>query len=115
MKSRHQKEARQEQSRKRKSFLPTLIATVLFWLLLVLLVNLFSPDNWIAVLIFFIILLIALLFTCSVVLGSGRRGLISAIGLTIFVILRYFGVGNVLNFLLIFGICASIEIYLLKR
>jgi hypothetical protein len=48
-------------------------------------------------------------------LANTRRGLISSGSLTLFLILRYFGIGNLINFLLIFGLAIATEVYFSKN
>jgi hypothetical protein len=40
-----------------------------------------------------------------------KRGLVTTCGITLFLILRYFGLGNILNFILIMGVAISLEMY----
>jgi len=106
---------RQKQTKLRKNFFPTLIITIIFWALLALLIYFVDPYSWGAVSAFFIILFFSLLFTFSIIFAHSRRGAVAAFGLTFFSVLRYFGIGNILNFTLIFGVCFAFEFYLSKR
>jgi len=105
------KEKRKQQVLKRKNFLPTLLITVLLWLLLAGLVYFVDPGNFAAVPVFFVLLFTALLFTFSLLFTNTRRGLIGSVSLSIFFVLAYLGVGNILNLLLIVAIAVSIELY----
>jgi hypothetical protein len=96
---------------KRKNFLPTLLVTLLFWLVLAGLINFTDPDTIFAVPIFFILVFACVLFTFSLIFASSRRGLIAAIVVTLFLGLSYLGVGNLLNLILIVAIAVSIELY----
>jgi hypothetical protein len=100
---------------KRKNFLPTLIVTIFLWLTLGGIVYFLEPDTFGILPLFFILVFFSLLFTFSIIFSQTRRGFLTALGLTLFLILRYFGIGNVLNFLLIAGILITFEIYLSKR
>ncbi len=109
------KDIRKEQIRKRKNFLPTLIITIFLWLLLSGVIYFVEPDSFGAMPLFFLITFLALLFTFATVFANTRRGAITAAGLTIFLFLRYLGVGNIINLLLIAGLGITIELYLLKH
>lgn len=70
-----------------------------------------DPDWFGAIYVFFAVLFFALLFTFSTLLANTRRGFIFSFASTLFLLLRYFGVGNLLNLGLIFGIALALEIY----
>ncbi len=97
--------------KKRKNFLPTLIITTTLWLTIIALVYLVSPTNYTAVPLFFVFLFFALLFTFSLVLANARRGFIISVGIVFFLVLRYLGVGHVVNLLLITAVAITIEYY----
>lgn len=105
------RDVRKKEVRLRKNFFPTLIITLLLWTAISGLVYFVEPDTLGAIPTFFILLFLALLLTFSTLFANSRRGIIATIGLTLFLILRYLGVGNILNFLLILGLGIVIEIY----
>lgn len=105
------RKSRKEQVLKRKNFLPTLILTILFWLLLGALVYFVDPGTFGVVPLFFITFFVALLFTFSLIFANSRRGLITSISLTLFLILLFLGVGNYLNLILIVAIAIATELY----
>ncbi len=100
---------------KRKNFLPTLIVTLFLWLTLGGVVYFLEPDTFGLLPLFFVLAFFAFLFTFSIIFSQTRRGFLTALGLTLFLILRYFGIGNVLNFILIAGILVTIEFYFSRR
>ena len=106
--------ALKEKRKKRKNFFPTLVAIFITWGLIAFIVYFIEPEAFGAVPLFFLTVFFALLLTFSTLFANSRRGVISATSLALFLILRFFGVGNILNFLLIFGIAASIEYYFTK-
>lgn len=108
------KKRRKSQILKRKNFLPTLLLTILLWGLLCGLIYFIDPDTFAAVPFFFVLIFSCLLFTFSLVFAGGRRGLIGSIAITLFLILAYLGIGNILNLLLIVAIAIAIEIYLAR-
>ncbi len=106
------KDRRKKEIKKRKSFLPTLILTITLWGALFFIVYFTNPENFGLVPLFFILLFLATLFTASIIFANLRRGLMVASGITFFAVLRFFGVGNIINFLLIVGILISLESYI---
>jgi hypothetical protein len=96
---------------KRKNFLPTLIVTLLLWLATASLIYFIDPQTFGAVPIFFVAVFTSLLFTFSLIFAESRRGLIAAIALTLFLLLAYLGVGNLLNLALIIAIAIVTELY----
>jgi len=100
---------RKEQILKRKNFLPSLVFTVLIWILLFGVVYFIDPFTFGALIIFFILFFFATLFTSSLLLGNTRRGLLTSASLSLFLLLRYFGIGNILNFLIIMALAIVIE------
>jgi hypothetical protein len=109
------KTARQKRIKLRKNFFPTLAVTLLLWAALAGLVYFVEPDAPLALIAFFILVFLALLFTFSTVFANSRRGLIATLALVVFLLLRYLGVGNILNFLLIAGVAVTIELYFWKK
>lgn len=102
---------RKEQVLKRKNFLPTLLLTILFWILLGALVYFVSPQMFGVIPLFFVTFFTAILFTASLIFANSRRGLVVSISLTIFALLLYLGVGNLLNLGLILAIAVCVELY----
>jgi len=107
--------ARQKEVKLRKNFLPTFIITLLLWIGIAGVIYFVDPYSTGAIIIFSLVAFFALFFIFSIIFMSSRRGLLTAAGFVLFLILRYFGVGNWLNFLLIMGICLIIEIYFSKK
>jgi hypothetical protein len=102
---------RKGRQRKRKNFLPTLIITVTLWLTTLALIFFVTPTNYAAIPLFFVLLFFALLFTFSLILANARRGLIASTGITFFLLLRYLGVGHIVNLLLIVAVVITVEYY----
>ena len=109
------KARRKEQNLKRKNFLPTLLLIILLWLLLFGLIYFVDPTLFGALPAFFILVFASLLFTFSLIFANSRQGLILTSAITIFLILSYLGVGNILNVLLLSGVAISIELYLARK
>jgi len=100
-----------EQILKRKNFLPTLLVTVLLWLLLGALVYFVDPQTFGVIPLFFVTVFVSFLFMFSLIFANSRRGLIISISLSLYILLMYLGVGNILNLILIVAIAACIELY----
>lgn len=109
------KNLRKDQILKRKNFLPTLVVTVLLWLMLAGLIYFVDPDTVLAVPLFFVIIFLAILFTSSLLFANSRRGLITSSSIFLFLILSYLGVGNILNLILLVAIAVTIELYFGSR
>ena len=58
---------------------------------------------------FFLLFVPACFFSLSLVLGNTKRGLLTTVGLAVFLVLRIYELGNVLNFLLIAGIVVAVD------
>jgi len=65
--------------------------------------------------LFFLNLFLALFFTLAVFLANSRKGFIVTLGIIIFLILRLFGLGNLLNALLIIATIFSLEYYFTRE
>lgn len=107
--------ARKKEVKLRKSFLPTFVITFLLWVGTFGIVYFVDPYKRGAVALFFLSVFFALFFTFSIVFINSRRGLLTSLGVTIFIILRYFGLGNILNLFLITGICIALDLYFSKK
>ena len=105
------KDRRKKEIKNRKSFLPTLAVTIFLWLTLGFLIYFVSPDFVLSIPLFFLITFSCLFFTFSIIFANSRTGLVISLAATFFIILRYFGVGNILNALLLTGLAIAIEIY----
>ena len=108
---------RQKLSHRRKNYLPTFVLIVVLWGLLALTLVYVEPELIKDVLIpgvylpFFLLFFPASFFTLAILWGNSRRGLLCAAGLTLFLLLRLFELGNVLNLLLILGIVIAVDRY----
>ena len=106
---------RKKEVKLRKNILPTFAITALLWIALVSMIYFIDPQQKGAVLLFFVITFFTLFFTLSIIFINSRRGLISSLGIMVFLALRYFGLGNLLNLFLVIGICIALEIYLVRE
>lgn len=106
---------RVEELRRRKNFLPTLIITITLWIILAGIVYFVDPQQMFAIPLFFLFAFLAILFTASLLFANRRRGLLTSLVIILFLILRYFGVGNMLNAILLIGIAVTFEIYASRR
>jgi len=104
-----------EKRKRRKNFFPTLILIFFSWALVGLIIYFIEPDTFAIVPLFFAVVFFALLFTLATLFSNTKRGLIYCLFLTTFLILRYFGIGNLLNLLLLTGITISIDFYFSRK
>jgi len=105
------KEIRKEMILRRKNFLPSLIAIIILFLGLVAIVYFTDPASQIVILLFFINLFLFLFILLSLIFANSRRGFIASTCITIFCLLKLFGIGNILNATLITGLGIIAEIY----
>lgn len=109
------KESRKKEIKLRKNFLPTFLITLTLWGTIAGIIYFVEPDTLGIVPLFFVLTFLAFLFTFSLAFAHSRRGVLAAIALSAFLLLRYLGVGNVLNFILIAGLAITIELYFSKK
>lgn len=98
--------------KKRKNFLPSLLLTILFWLLWGGLVYFKSPDNNFLLFCFFLLLFLAVFFTTALILANSRRGLFLALFVVLTLLFRLWQIGNLLNIVLLASIFIILEFYL---
>lgn len=108
------KDIRNRKIKFRKNFLPTLFLIILFWSIAAFIIYFVDPSAFGIVPALLLFIFFALLFTASLLFANTRRGVISASLLTFFLILRYLGIGNIVNFLLILGVGITLELYFSK-
>jgi hypothetical protein len=109
------KNSHKQQILKRKNFLPTLLLTIVLWGLLAGLIYFVDPKTFGVVSVFFILVFFCLLFTFSLIFANSRRGMMAGVAVTFFLFLTYFGIGNILNAILIIAIALCIELYFSVR
>ncbi len=104
--------------KRRKNYLPTLVLIVVLWSLLLSMITYVEPELIKDILVpglylpFFLLFLPASFFSLAVFLANTRRGFLVSLGLTGYLVLRVYELGNVLNLLLIIGIVVAIDRYL---
>jgi hypothetical protein len=104
-------EKRKEIRKRRKNFFPTLFVIALLWIGLAFEIVFVDPDIFGALPSFFILFFLALLFTLSTLFLDTRRGFMISLAALLFLLLRYFGVGNIVNLILLAGIVIAVEVY----
>ena len=105
------KDERLKKTKFRRNYLPSLIVTIILWLLLIFVIYFIDPHTFGAIFLFFIVVFFAFLFTASIIFTNTRRGFLTTLGLVLFLFLRLIGIGHVLNLLLIAAIIATVEFY----
>ncbi|MFC1649395.1 hypothetical protein ACFL2C_01605 [Patescibacteria group bacterium] len=106
------KKGRKEKVKRRKNFFASFLLIILLWLLLLLFVYFVDPSTLLAKLAFFSFVFAMSTFTASFVFTNMRRGVLTAVFVTVFLVLRVFGVGNIINLLLLLGLIVSADYYL---
>ena len=107
--------------RVKKSRLAVFTLALVFWIGWGLIVFFLEPATiknlWLphAYLPFFLTLFGALFFSLAVIFMNSRHSLIISSGAILFLILRLFGLGNLLNAILISGSLLALELYFDKR
>jgi hypothetical protein len=109
------KEKRKKEIRLRKNFYLTLLITVFLWLCLIALIFLTEPNDRGVIPLFFLLTLVSLTFTFSIIFVNTRKGIVLSLVITLFLFLRYLGIGNILNFLLLAGVGIATELYFSKK
>lgn len=105
-------------NKRRKNYLPSLVLILVLWGLLGGLIFWVEPELVKDIIMpglylpFFVLFLPASFFTLALVLNHTRRGLIMAVGLSLYLSLRIYEMANILNILLIFGIAIAVDRYL---
>ncbi len=96
--------------RRRKNFLPTLIITILFWIATIYIILYVSPSS---ITIYYLLFTIffSLFLILSLLLANTRRSFLLAIGMTIFLFLRFLKIANLLTILLLISSLTALEIY----
>jgi hypothetical protein len=91
------------------------LAAILFWILIVFFVFFIDPGFMRAIPTFLILLFSFLVFFVSVLTNNLRQILVYSFVFILFFVLGYFGLGNLLNLLLLIGILVTCEIYFRPR
>lgn len=104
--------------KRRKNYLPVVILILVLWGLLGAMIYWVEPELVKDMLVprlylpFFLLFFPACFFTLAIGLANTRRGFLVTIGLTGFLILRVYQLGNLLNLLLLAGMVVAVERYL---
>ncbi len=106
---------KRKKTRRRNNFFPTLLVIVISWCSIAAIIYFVNPATLGVIPLLFFAFFIAILFTFSTLLANSERGLIIATITTLFLFLRYLGVGNIINFLLLIGLGITTDLYLSKN
>lgn len=106
---------RKKEKALRKSRTPTVIVSAALWGLIISIVLFVDPEANGSVETFFVLLIISLVLTLSLITKNTQRAFLIAGGICFFLFLRYIGIGNIFNFLLVVGVAVACEIRLSKR
>ena len=98
------KEIRKQMILRRKNFLPSLIVVLFLFLSLISIVYFTDPNQSVFIFLFFVNLFAFLFFLFALIFANSKIGLIISASMVLFAILRLFGIGNILNAVLITGL-----------
>ncbi|OGY07252.1 MAG: hypothetical protein A3D24_02640 [Candidatus Blackburnbacteria bacterium RIFCSPHIGHO2_02_FULL_39_13] len=98
-------------TKSRKNFLPTAILTLFLWGAWITIFFFVPPETFLMPIFFLLLTFLCFLFTSSLIFANSRRGLLVATGVILYMILKYFGLINVLNIILIVAILGIVEYY----
>ncbi len=100
---------------KRKNFAPTFVITIALWLSVILLIINTDPNQLGVVHLFFVLLFLASFLTGAILLVNTRRGLLIAMGITLFLFLRFIGTGSIISAAILIALLSLIELYALVK
>ncbi|MGD8744251.1 MAG: hypothetical protein PVJ52_01485 [Candidatus Woesebacteria bacterium] len=100
-----------DERKKSKNFFASVFIASALWMAVGYIIYFVDPFTFGALPLFLLLVFLSLSLTLSIIFVNTRRGVIASAGITLFLLLRYFGVGNVVNFLLILGLSISAELY----
>ena len=100
---------------RKRNFLPTLLVIMFLWATLVSMVYFVDPNIYGAILVFFIVFIASLIFTLSTLFANTTKGVVISLATGTFLLLRYLGIGNFVNFFLIAGFAFAVCYYLEKK
>ncbi len=99
------------ETQKPKSNIAAIVIATICWISVCTLLLFIDPQTTGVIPVFFILLSVALFLTMIVILKNKKRSALYSSAIMLFLSLCYFGVGNILNLILIVGIVISIEIF----
>ena len=105
------KEITRKKIRNRKGYLPSFLTTLFLWFLIFFIIFFIDPATVLIIPVVLLLIFLAIFLTVSISLSNNRVGLITALGIITFAILRYWGIGNAINLLLIIGLSTAAEFY----
>ena len=106
---------RDKKIKRRKNFIPLVFLTIISWTATLYIVFFVDPVERGSLQLFFFSIFFSLLFTFFLIFTNKRRALVLAVSVIFFLILRYFGIGNIINIFLILGLVATAEMYFSKN
>lgn len=101
----------------KKNYIPAILLSLLFWMLLGLLIVFVDPslvENFViegTYLLFFVLLFLSMFFSASLLLSSSRRGFLIGLGVCGALLLRMKSLGNIINLLLLVVFLVLLEFY----
>ncbi|MBI2007422.1 MAG: hypothetical protein HYS83_01850 [Candidatus Blackburnbacteria bacterium] len=100
---------------KRKNFLLSFAVALLLWLSWLAIFLFIPPEAFFVPIVFLAVTFLAIFLTVTILFSNTRRGLLTALGAIIFMILNYYHATNYLNIVLVGGVLLTIEYYLSRK
>lgn len=105
------KRRRKQELKERKNYLPTVLIVLCLWLAVAIFILLVDPQISWAIPLFLLLIFAAVMLTFAIVFGNTRRGVLLAMGITIFLGLKILNMASPLNTILLIGALAAFEFY----
>ncbi|MBN1169125.1 hypothetical protein JXA63_04515 [Candidatus Woesebacteria bacterium] len=115
IRSSKKKKLREKEVKRRKNFIPSVIITAVSWVFTFYIILFVDPLQSGSIQIFFISIFLSLVLTFKLIFKNTRRALLTTISISIFLVLRYFGIGNIINVILILGLAITSEVYFSQK
>ncbi len=100
-----------KETKEKKSSLAYLLASLLSLFFLVFLIYFIDPATFFIIPLFFISAFLFVFSVVSIFVDDMRKRLIVSVAVVAFLILRFFKMGNIINFFLLLGITITILVY----
>lgn len=105
------KRRRKLELKERKNYMPTLGVILVMWLSLILMLVFVDPQEAWAIPVFLLMVFVSVLFPVAILFGNTRRGLLTAIVITVLLGLRIVNLASPLNVILLLGTVIAFEFY----
>lgn len=109
------KQKRKKTIKERKNILPAFFAMLSLWSILFFIVYMLDPSNPFILVLFFVTLFPACFVTFSLIFAEKTRSFLITSGISVFLLLRLFSLGNIINLFLLSGLVVSLDLYIKSK